>query len=176
MNFKDKMKAAVGLNFGDVESPDFPGGILIVKEGKLCIIAKALNVNWPDYYVEQSNIEHLTLIGCGGTWAKYYIKFKDGKKAIITQQVLTQSQEPKNGVSVASLERALFLDEPSSWGDGNATRVQPTILAEDSKDQDVKPQPAPEPMVEEKPKVCPNCGSPIDDDMMFCGECGTKLK
>ena len=27
-----------------------------------------------------------------------------------------------------------------------------------------------------QPKVCPRCGSPIDDDMLFCGECGEKLK
>ena len=27
-----------------------------------------------------------------------------------------------------------------------------------------------------KAKVCPRCGSPIDDDMLFCGECGEKLK
>lgn len=25
-------------------------------------------------------------------------------------------------------------------------------------------------------KVCPKCGAPIDDEMLFCGECGEKLK
>ena len=24
--------------------------------------------------------------------------------------------------------------------------------------------------------VCPKCGAPIDGDMLFCGECGQKLK
>lgn len=24
--------------------------------------------------------------------------------------------------------------------------------------------------------VCPNCGAQIDDDMLFCGECGFKLR
>jgi len=24
--------------------------------------------------------------------------------------------------------------------------------------------------------VCPRCGAPIDDEMLFCGECGEKLK
>ena len=31
MSFKDKMKAANGLNFGDVRSPDFPSGVLVGK-------------------------------------------------------------------------------------------------------------------------------------------------
>ena len=25
-------------------------------------------------------------------------------------------------------------------------------------------------------KKCPKCGAPIDDEMLFCGECGEKLK
>lgn len=25
-------------------------------------------------------------------------------------------------------------------------------------------------------KKCPRCGAPIDDEMLFCGECGAKLK
>ena len=28
----------------------------------------------------------------------------------------------------------------------------------------------------EKPHLCPKCGAEIEDDMMFCGECGEKLK
>ena len=27
-----------------------------------------------------------------------------------------------------------------------------------------------------KAKTCPRCGAPIEDDMLFCGECGEKLK
>lgn len=34
MSFKDKMKAANGLNFGDVRSPDFPSGVLVMKDKK----------------------------------------------------------------------------------------------------------------------------------------------
>ena len=42
---------------------------------------------------------------------------------------------------------------------------------------DEKQEPKEEPKVEEpKHKVCPKCGAPIDDDMLFCGECGEKLK
>ena len=27
-----------------------------------------------------------------------------------------------------------------------------------------------------KQKLCPRCGAPVEDDMLFCGECGAKLK
>lgn len=40
------------------------------------------------------------------------------------------------------------------------------------------PRPVVRPTPVETPKapVCPKCGASIDDDMMFCGECGAKLK
>ena len=30
--------------------------------------------------------------------------------------------------------------------------------------------------VPQKNMTCPKCGAPIDDEMLFCGECGEKLK
>ena len=32
--------------------------------------------------------------------------------------------------------------------------------------------------IKDKPivKKCPRCGAPVEDDMLFCGECGEKLK
>ena len=178
----DKMKAANGLNFGDVNSPDFPNGTLIMKDGKLCVIPKALNQKWPDYYIEQSNVQYFKLIGCGGSWAKYYLKFKDGKRAVITQQVLTLKEQQAQGISMVSLETYLYLDEPTSFNETVVVQpqIQPTIMNEERSDNnpviesnDEKPEPK---VVEEKPLVCPKCGSPIEDDMMFCGECGAKLK
>ena len=50
----------------------------------------------------------------------------------------------------------------------------------DNSDEKLEPkveEPKKEPKVEEpKQKVCPKCGAPIDDDMLFCGECGEKIK
>ena len=29
--------------------------------------------------------------------------------------------------------------------------------------------------IEDKPKFCPNCGTPVDFDSKFCSNCGNKL-
>lgn len=41
---------------------------------------------------------------------------------------------------------------------------------------DGEPAPAAEPEPAADKHCCPACGAPIDDDMIFCGECGTRLK
>ena len=33
----------------------------------------------------------------------------------------------------------------------------------------------PAPQVPYTPKVCPNCGSAVEDGMVFCSKCGTKV-
>ena len=130
MGFLDKMKAANGLNFGDVESPDFPCCSLIMKQGKLCIIDRSMNGHVQDCYIEQKNVEEFRLIGCGGSWAKYYIRFKNGKSAIITQPVLTQAERQAQKISMAPLERFLKITIPSNGPNVSHNTQQPeTILS-----------------------------------------------
>ena len=113
MGFMDKMKAANGMNFGKIESPDFPNGVLILKDKQLTIINGAMN--GPDFerVVKQSDIRVFKLIGCGGMWAKYYLEFKDGKSGIITQEVITQSQKQGTSASMAPIERLIKYVDPS---------------------------------------------------------------
>lgn len=152
----DKMKAANGINFGHIESPDFPGGMLVMKNNQLTIINGAMGGNNFERPVTQSNIKIFKLIGCGGSWAKYYLEFKDGKSGVVTQDVLTDAEKRQSGANMASIERFLkFVD------------VAPTPIVVSSSQTQAIPQ---------KPLVCPQCGAPIDDEMLFCGECGKKLK
>ena len=48
-------------------------------------------------------------------------------------------------------------------------KVSMQKMIETLQKENVKPVQVP------KEKVCPNCHAPIDDEMIFCGECGTKL-
>ena len=112
MGFLDKMKAANGLNFGNVESPDFPGCIIIMKSNQLFIISSALNQNIGDYPIRNENVRIFKLIGCGGHWAKYYIEFNDGKNGIITQSVVTQAEKGSTSVTVSPIERFIKYKDP----------------------------------------------------------------
>ena len=109
----DKLKAANGMNFGEIESPDFPGGVLILKDKQLTIINSAVNGPSFERVVKQSDIKIFKLIGCGGMWAKYYLEFKDGKAGIITQEVITKSQKQGTSVTMASIERFIKYVDPS---------------------------------------------------------------
>ena len=119
MGFMDKMKAANGMNFGTIESPDFPNGVLVLKDKQLTIINAA--INGPDFerVVKQSDIRIFKLIGCGGMWAKYYLEFKDGKSGVVTQEVITQSQKQGTTVTMAPIERLLKFVDPAINGQIN---------------------------------------------------------
>lgn len=94
-----------------------------------------MNIDFPDYYIDQKKIVTFKLIGCGGSWAKYYIKFKDGKRAVITQPVLTQSERQQQKISVVSLEQFLYLDDPMSGAfvsNGVPTSEENNIAKEES--------------------------------------------
>ena len=163
MGFMDKMKAANGLNFGRIESPDFPCGKIVMKEGKPWIINGAMNGPNFDRPIIQSDIRVFKLIGCGGEWAKYLLVFKDGKSGVITQDVLSDNQmrAKGSGVNMAPIERLFkFVDDT------------PTMVVASG---GVSSASAPaEPVIQKK--VCPKCGADIDDEMLFCAECGEKLK
>ena len=106
MSFLDKMKAANGMNWGEVESPDFPCCMLMYKNNRFYIMPGDMGGKI-EYLIEPSNIKVFKLIGCGGEWAKYRFVFKDGKSAIVTQEVYTQRQRRAYGMNIrmAPLER-----------------------------------------------------------------------
>ena len=120
------MKAANGLNWGEVESPDFPCCVLMFKDKELYILSADVGGN-VDYTIKQENVIVFQLVGCGGEWAKYRLLFKDGKTAIITQPVYTQQQRNRLGISVhiAPLER--FFRETN-----NQQIIQQNNLVEDT--------------------------------------------
>ena len=120
MGFFDKMKAANGINLGNVESPDFPCCVIVPRKGVPVIISGALNIKMTDYPIENKNVEEFYLIGCGANWAKYYIRFKDGKSAIITQPVIME----KGGAKMASIERFVKVKMPKTNVGGGGTLVQ----------------------------------------------------
>ena len=108
MGFMDKMKAANGMNFGRIESPDFPCGVLILKNGQLTIINAAMNGRDFEKTVRQSDIRIFKFLGCGGTFSKYYIEFKDGKSGVITQEM----PAPGSKVKMAPVERYIKIVDP----------------------------------------------------------------
>lgn len=114
MGFMDKLKAANGMNLGRIESPDFPGGVLVVKNGKLIIMNGAMNGPNYERAIQQLDIRIFKLIGCGGTWAKYYLEFKDGKSGIITQDVISEAQR-QSGISMTPIERHIKIVDPQLY-------------------------------------------------------------
>lgn len=56
--------------------------------------------------------------------------------------------------------------------------VEPEVKAEDAQENKPETAEASETQNEEKASkgYCPGCGAKIDDDMLFCGECGARLK
>ena len=156
MGFMDKMKAANGMNLGHIESPDFPNGVLVIKDKQLTIINSAMNGENFEEPVRQSDVKIFKLIGCGGSWAKYYLELNNGKCGVITQDVITEIQRQQSGAHMPPIERFLKLtDVVSNF----------SVVAQDNTS-----------VIKEQAQVCPKCGAPIDKEMLFCGECGEKLK
>lgn len=110
MGFFDKMKAANGMNLGNVESPDFPCCSIVPKNGVPTIIGAAMNSKVSNYPIYNSKVEEFYILAGGGNWVKYYIKFTDGKSAVITQTMPTQGSV----VSMASIERFISIKMPKS--------------------------------------------------------------
>ena len=152
MGFMDKMKAANGMNLGHIESPDFPCGVIVPKGGTPTIINGAMGGSKFEVPITKSNVRVFKLIGCGGTFAKYYLELKDGRSGVITQPVSAgQPQQGGTRATMAPIERFIRITDDQASAQSAA--------------------PAPQ-----RQDVCPQCGSPIDGDMLFCGECGRKLK
>ena len=99
MGFLNAMKVA-SMNFGRVESLDFPASYLTTK-GDHLMIAGAQN---GDYEFAKSDVKEFKLICVGGSWIKFKITFNNGKSGIITCHVDDPSVQ-NNGVSMAPIER-----------------------------------------------------------------------
>ena len=153
MGFLDMMKAANGMNLGDVESPDFPCGKIVIQSGVPVIINGAMGSGFDDYPIKQSNIKIFKLIGCGGTWAKYLIVFNDGKSAYITQDVSRPTSG--SGAHMASIERYIkYVD------------VQPTIQQSTTVSQQAKQveQVKSEPRLQPQPAIAPK-EQPVEEKL-----------
>ena len=101
MGFMESMKAAT-MNFGRVDSPDFPA-CYITQKGDHFMITGAQSGTY-EFYKE--DIAEFSVVCAGGQWVKYKIKFKDGKCGIITSVVNVKLPgEKKTGISMAPIER-----------------------------------------------------------------------
>ena len=154
MGFGNAMKAANGLNFGRVEGPDFQGAYLVAEDMKhvddrFLFVGGTLR---EDYPFTCDDILLAKIIANGESWIKWYLFFKNGKMAIITSPAsyTVADSQRGSGISMAPIERffgSFFVESDLK---------QSGIVLEF--------------------KRCPNCGVIIDDQMAFCGECGSKLK
>lgn len=99
MGFLNAMKGA-NMNFGRVESPDFPASYITTK-GDHLMITGAQN---GDYEFTKSDVKEFKCICAGATWVKYKITFNNGKCGVITSHVDDPSAQ-RSGVSMAPIER-----------------------------------------------------------------------
>lgn len=98
MGFLDAMKGA-NMNFGIVDSPDFPACYLAMKGDHFMITGAQSGT----FEFTKADVSEFKVVAGGGSWIKYKITFKSGKCGIITSEVVTQSQ--KGTVSMAPVER-----------------------------------------------------------------------
>ena len=99
MGFMESTKAA-NMNFGRVDSPDFPA-CYITQKGDHFMITGAQAGTY-EFYKE--DIICFKLLSTGDNWIKWLMRFKDGKYAVITCDVTPPSQKG-SGVSMAPIER-----------------------------------------------------------------------
>ena len=87
MAFSKAMQAA-NINMGIVYSPDFPACYLTYNnlknagEGFLIIGAQA-----GEYVFFHDDVVEFKVVATGATWIKWFMRFKDGKIAIVTSHV-----------------------------------------------------------------------------------------
>lgn len=105
MGFLNALKGA-NVNFGTVDSPDFPACYLTwkgkdVTPSSVFLITGAQN---GDYEFTREDIKEFRCVCAGATWVKYKIVFNDGKSGIITSHVDDPDAEKKT-VTIAPIER-----------------------------------------------------------------------
>ena len=122
MNEKVKkyMKAA-NFNYGRVDGPFFPCCYLTseLDENKQ-IIMLIIGTETGEYYFRHEDVKVVKAIASGQTWIKWYMKFKDGKIAIVTSPVRDPNE---NNSGMAPFERFfgdLLFKEPKHCPDCGA--------------------------------------------------------
>ncbi len=106
MGFFDGMKGA-NFNFGEVDSPDFPGCYLTCAKGLktddgFAIVGTSIS----KYEFTKQDIKEFKCVAAGATWIKYKITFNDGKSGVITSHVIDPtSPEKKNTITVSPIDR-----------------------------------------------------------------------
>ena len=104
MGFASALKNSLGASYGMVESPDFPNCILSSKSnadieaGNFYIDKGAIEPGkkFERYEFNKSDIALMRFVGCGGTWVRYYIRFKDGKCCFVTGDVQSPAEKSRH--------------------------------------------------------------------------------
>ena len=130
MGLFDKMKAA-NMSLGDVESPDFPCCKIITKNNVPTIVAAAINMKVEDYPIYNENVVEFWIAGVGSTRTKYFILFKDGKRAVITQTIKTEKErKEQRGIrkflAMAPIERFIYIKMPKTNATCSEEPIQST--------------------------------------------------
>ena len=136
MSFAEKLAVANGMSLGKVESPDFPCCAVIVKGGIPTIIKASMNGGDVNYPIRKQNIVEFRILAGGGNWVKYYIEFKDGKNAVITQTVTTEAAK-SSGISMAPLERYIAIKERRSFPVSNEFNEEDVDVNEEEIEEEV---------------------------------------
>ena len=96
----------------------------------------------------------------------------ESKNFLNKQNRILKSAEARLKSKFAELGPGYELrDYRVTWGGALSVTVSALAVksnAESSQEESLKEK--------AKPKVCPQCGAPIEAEMFFCGECGHKLK
>ena len=123
MGFASALKNSLGGSYGIVESPDFPNCMLSSKSnadieaGNFYIDKGAIEPGkkFERYEFNKKDIELMRYLGCGGTWVRYYIRFRDGKSCFVTGSVKSPDDMKNNQSGVYSMPLERFFGDIISF-------------------------------------------------------------
>ncbi|MBQ6541888.1 MAG: hypothetical protein IJL73_05345 [Lachnospiraceae bacterium] len=108
---KKAMKTSYSHKYGIIASPFFPPLSYLFSDSQGFYIDQAgIVIGGPKferYPVRKEDIEVWRFLGCGGSWVRYWIKFKDGKTCFLTADVTSPSlddQKRSSGGVVGEIE------------------------------------------------------------------------
>lgn len=95
---------------GYFEGPDFPGCYILYRNDGLFITTGPYQSSG-GYKIVQNDIKIFKLIGYSGELGKYLIEFKNGKSGVLTQVLITQTQQGR--IMEIPIERYIkYTEEP----------------------------------------------------------------